>query len=140
MGRYLAARAEHSASRDALAWREAKRMRRLKPAQRRRLQVLTVWCESGRCCVGRVYRLKLGLLLDCRGEGDLRFLGTSAPPKPWGQSSTVWLGDEHHRATVPITCDCMHTTSRALSIQAILEAVQNERRNVGVLTVARSDH
>jgi hypothetical protein len=133
---------------------EVQRVRRLSPTIRRKLTVLTVYCETGRCAIAWIYRLRAGTLLDCPGaelglpirdvanERWLRREGGQPPTSParkeWRHTSrasrrAVWLDDdEYTRADfVFFTCDCNHAKHRTLPFSFITRAIADGRKTVG---------
>lgn len=92
------------------------------------MQVLTIWCESGSCCVGRVYRVRGGRLLL-----QLPYPEARLPKALWREEEKLagtgyvrgegaqWLtgfdpGSQQltHALSSQFTCDCQQTAVRTL--------------------------
>lgn len=112
---------------DALAQREADRIATLKVNVRRRMLVMEIWCESGRCSIGRVYRTRRRLLFVLHNEeGEM-------PERMWNeaqrQRGNGWNGGPLKRggywldATLlprRYTCSCINTVARSLDMHHVL--------------------
>jgi hypothetical protein len=112
---------------------ELERVRKLPLATQRRMTVLTVWCESGRCSIARVWRLSEGRLLERRrstllGSDDQGGLRVGAQAE-WLEE----LADDERELTFAFSCDC-NTGERhwAIGYEDVLQALADRQRNLGV--------
>ena len=112
---------------------ELARIGRLPVQTRRRMTVLTVWCESGRCSIARVMRLTSGHLLEHR-RGTLLGSDDAGPFRVGGHAE--WLEeipDDELELHFSYSCDC-DTTERHWKIgyPDVMRALADGRSNLGV--------
>ena len=118
---------------------EVARLSYLKPAIRRRLTALSVWCETGTCCVARVYRLRSGDLLHVLGQA---FLGREEDEHLWAGRGGGWLDEleeDELELPIPFSCNCQHMTDRTagLTYARVFDALRNGTPNIGVVGASR---
>lgn len=115
-----------------------KRILSLRPAQRRPLLRLEVWCEESKCTPIRVFQLREGLLVQCRSDADVRDMQeTYDHLKDWSRRRAFfaeeWLAQPEETLAIShlqVVCDCLQTTARPVDMRKLIQELPSDGETV----------
>lgn len=114
----------------------------MRPAVRARLLRLEVRC-AGRHTPVRVFRLREGLLVQCRSDADVRDMQAEHPHlDDWSRRRAFfleeWLSAGDPDSRLQVVCDCRQTVARLVDVGRLADLIPGEEeptRRVPLLEV-----
>ena len=106
-----------------------RRVLRLRPAEQRKLLRLVVWCDRGECTPLRVFKVRDGLLVQCRSDADVSDMQEAHPHlEKWSRRRAFflqeWLDlppDAREDAFLQLVCECNQTTPRLVDVRRVAD-------------------
>lgn len=108
-----------------------RRILALRPAQQRGLLRLEVWCDASRHTPLRVFKLREGILIQCRSDADVRDMKEQHPHlSDWSRRRAFFLEewltldeDPQNPSHLQVVCGCAQVTPRLVDVERLANAI-----------------